>query len=33
MWIGTIVLLALAGFFFFVYGNRKTAPQVDPTGA
>ena len=33
MWVGTIVLLALAGFFFFVYGNRKTAPQVDPTGA
>ncbi len=33
MWAGTIVLLALAGFFFFVYGNRKTAPQVDPTGA
>ncbi|HEY4899359.1 MAG TPA: APC family permease [Terriglobales bacterium] len=33
MWVGTIVLLALAGFFFFVYGNRKTAPQVHPTGA
>ena len=33
MWVGTIVLLALAGFFFFVYGNRKTAPQVDPTRA
>jgi amino acid transporter len=33
MWVGTIVLLALAGFFFFVYGNRKTAPQVNPTGA
>jgi amino acid transporter len=33
MWVGTIVLLALAGFFFFVYGNRKSAPQVDPTGA
>jgi glutamate:GABA antiporter len=33
MWVGTIVLLALAGFFFFVYGNRKTAPQVDATGA
>ena len=33
MWVGTIVLLALAGFFFFVYGNRKTAPQVDPTQA
>ena len=33
MWVGTIVLLALAGFFFFVYGNRKTAPQTDLTGA
>jgi amino acid transporter len=33
MWVGTIVLLALAGFFFFVYGNRKAAPQVDPTRA
>ncbi len=33
MWVGTIVLLFLAGFFFFVYGNRKTAPQVDQTGA
>ena len=33
MWVGTIVLLALAGFFFFIYGNRKTTPQVDPTGA
>ena len=33
MWVGTIVLLALAGFFFFVYGNRKTAAQVDATGA
>jgi glutamate:GABA antiporter len=33
MWTGTLVLLALAGFFFFVYGNRKAAPQVDPTGA
>ncbi len=33
MWAGTIVLLALAGFFFFVYGNRKTAPQVDLTRA
>lgn len=33
MWVGTIVLLLLAGFFFFVYGNRKPAPQVDPTGA
>jgi len=33
MWVGTIVLLLLAGFFFFVYGNRKSAPQVDLTGA
>ena len=33
MWVGTIVLLLLAGFFFFVYGNRKPAPQVDPSGA
>ena len=33
MWVGTIVLLALAGFFFFVYGNRKIAAQVDATGA
>jgi amino acid transporter len=33
MWAGTIVLLALAGFFFFVYGNRKTAPQVNASGA
>jgi len=33
MWVGTVVLLALAGFFFFVYGNRKTAPQVTPTRA
>jgi hypothetical protein len=33
MWAGTIVLLALAGFFFFVYGNRKIAPQADPTRA
>ena len=33
MWVGTIVLLALAGFFFFVYGNRKAVPQVNPTGA
>ena len=33
MWVGTIVLLALAGFFFFIYGNRKAVPQVNPTGA
>ena len=33
MWVGTIALLLLAGFFFFVYGNRKPAPQVDPSGA
>jgi hypothetical protein len=33
MWVGTIVLIALAAFFFFVYGNRKTAPQIDLTGA
>jgi amino acid transporter len=33
MWTGTIALLALAGFFFFIYGNRKPAAQVDPTGA
>ena len=29
---GTIILLVLASFFFFVYGNRKTALQVDSTG-
>lgn len=33
MWVGTVVLLLLAGFFFFVYGNRKSAPQVDLTRA
>ena len=29
---GTIILLVLASVFFFVYGNRKTALQVDSTG-
>jgi len=35
MWVGTLVLIALAAFFFFVYGNRhrKTAPEVNLTGA
>jgi len=33
MWVGTIALLALAGFFFFVYGNRKSSPQPDASGA
>lgn len=35
MWAGTLVLIALAAFFFFVYGNRhrKTAPEVNLTGA
>ena len=30
MWTGTLLLIALAGFFFFVYGNRhrKNAPQA-----
>ena len=35
MWVGTIVLIALAAFFFFVYGNRhrKRAPEIKLTGA
>jgi amino acid transporter len=35
MWTGTLLLVALAAFFFFVYGGRqrKTAPEVDLTGA
>ena len=35
MWVGALVLIALAVFFFFVYGNRnrKTAPEVNLTGA
>jgi amino acid transporter len=35
MWAGTLVLIALAAFFFFVYGSRhrKSAPQVNLTGA
>src|SRR5208283_2912957 len=35
MWVGTLVLIALAAFFFYVYGNRrhKAAPQVNLTGA
>jgi amino acid transporter len=32
MWVGTIALLLLAGFFFFVYGNRKTASQLNSAG-
>ena len=35
MWTGTILLIGLAAFFFFVYGGRqrKAAPQTDLTGA
>jgi amino acid transporter len=33
MWVGTLALLLLAGFFFFVYGNRKTALQAASSGA
>jgi amino acid transporter len=35
MWVGTLVLIALAAFFFFIYGNRshKAALQDDLTGA
>ncbi|HEX8895443.1 MAG TPA: APC family permease [Terriglobales bacterium] len=29
MWMGTIAMLLVAGFFFFVYGNRKTAAQTN----
>jgi amino acid transporter len=35
MWTGTLFFLALAAFFFFVYGNRqrKTVPEINLTGA
>lgn len=35
MWTGALLLIALAAFFFFVYGGRqrKTAPEINLTGA